>query len=263
MKTEILTITPDLAKNLLSNNKSNRRIDSSKLLFIVHQIENGQWKLNGESIIISNDGEILDGQHRLSAVVKTGKSIGSLLVSGIDKNVFDTIDTGKARSAADVLYIMKTPNSTGISGGINKYLMLCKGYQSSTMNKAIAKISNTDIKDEYLNNEELYQNLHKAASAFYHKNFRIITIGDYIGFYRLFQLKHSTNVVQSFFDAIDNRDGIGDVLYNKLLNDIVAKRKMISSEKNAIIIKAFNAHVSGKVVKVLKYSIEESFPKVA
>jgi len=75
----------------------------------------GEWLYNGEAIKFDRDGRLVDGQHRLEAVVKANKPIAFLVIRGLDPEVFKTIDTGKKRSAGDVLAIkgVKNPNAVG------------------------------------------------------------------------------------------------------------------------------------------------------
>ena len=68
----------------------------------------GKWVLNGEAIIIDKHGALLNGQHRLHAVLETTlntrrKSIKMFVVEGVERSAFATMDQGRHRSAGDVL----------------------------------------------------------------------------------------------------------------------------------------------------------------
>jgi hypothetical protein len=99
----IVTITPDLAQKWLSVETKNRSICKEHRNMLVHAIESGQWKLNGSTIVLARDGSVIDGQHRLNAVVHCGKSIESIVVFNSDKDSIDTIDVGRKRTAGDLL----------------------------------------------------------------------------------------------------------------------------------------------------------------
>ena len=58
---------------------------------------------NGETIKFDSKGNLLDGQHRLSMVVKTGITMETHALFGVDSKGFLTLDSGKKRSAADAL----------------------------------------------------------------------------------------------------------------------------------------------------------------
>ena len=82
MKTSIETITPQLAKDILANNNLNRNINATIVGHYADAISRGQWELNGEAIKIAHDGRLLDGQHRLMAVIKSDTPITTLVIRG-------------------------------------------------------------------------------------------------------------------------------------------------------------------------------------
>lgn len=261
MRAEVITITPDMAQNFLSTNKNNRPLDRKRVAFYGEQMKNGNWLLNGEAIKFDYNGNLLDGQHRLSAIIEVKKGIQSLVVKGLVPETFKTLDSGKIRTASDILSIRNVTSSTTIAGGIAKYLFIIKGYVNIETSAVTAKTSNSDILAEYEANSELYNYLQLKAAAFYRNNCRVLTTSEYVAFYRVFQTKHSDAIIESFFNAVD-RNAPCEVLFNKLLKNITDKRKMVGSEKSAVIIKAFNAFVENRPIKMLKYSIEEKFPAV-
>jgi len=100
MKTEILTITPSLARDMLKKNTGNfRKLDNNRVSNYAQQIADGEWHLNGESIKFSSAGVLLDGQHRLSAVIRADKPIECVVVWGVECSAV-YIDRGKPRSVS-------------------------------------------------------------------------------------------------------------------------------------------------------------------
>lgn len=98
-------ITPELAAKWLSANKSNRPLRNRLVSKYARDITEDRWQYNGESIKFNRKGELIDGQHRLSAVVKAHKPITSIVLVDVDNDCFHTIDTGRSRNVADILYI--------------------------------------------------------------------------------------------------------------------------------------------------------------
>lgn len=97
---------PDAARVLLANHNSrNRGIKKKQRDFLKKQMMEGKFRYNGEAIIVGDDGNILNGQHRLSACVDSGVAIEVLMVFGIESERFTTIDQGARRIKADVLSI--------------------------------------------------------------------------------------------------------------------------------------------------------------
>ena len=103
-------ITPAKATELLAGNAENqRKVNQARVRKYTAEMLSGLWLYNGESIIVSESGKLIDGQHRLLAVIESDVTIEVALVTdvpdeqdGID--TFLTINT-ENRSNADALYI--------------------------------------------------------------------------------------------------------------------------------------------------------------
>ncbi|WP_068802101.1 hypothetical protein [Corynebacterium phoceense] len=110
IKSEIVTINPRLARELLEQNIGNRKVSKTNYGRVLEAMSNGEWELNGEAIKIARDGRILDGQHRLMVAAENDLTFQTLVVYGLPSETQDTMDTGKARSAKDVLSIHGYPS---------------------------------------------------------------------------------------------------------------------------------------------------------
>ena len=103
MNIEMTTITPPMASIMLRNNTENRKLDSRHVQFLADQILSGKWQNNGQTIVIADDGTLMDGQHRLSAIIKANRPTQLGLCTGAPKSAMSTIDNGKLRSTTDIL----------------------------------------------------------------------------------------------------------------------------------------------------------------
>lgn len=99
---ETILITPEIATEWLAANIGNRNISVPHLAKVVSGINSGEFDVVGDSIKYDWNGEIIDGQHRLTAIVKTGKSLELAVVRGYDPEAKSTLDLGKKRSAMDI-----------------------------------------------------------------------------------------------------------------------------------------------------------------
>jgi hypothetical protein len=97
-----LEIDPARAEEMLKRLEVNRRLVSNHVAFLAREMKDGLWKINGDTIRFSGK-RLLDGQHRLHAVVQSGITIWALVVEELDDASFDTIDTGRVRGAGDIL----------------------------------------------------------------------------------------------------------------------------------------------------------------
>ena len=102
----IIQIDPKTAEEILADrNKGNRPPKPNTVQQFAADMENNRWGLTGDTIKFGTDGRLLDGQNRLSAAVRSGKSLRTHVVFGIDPALFGRMDIGKPRNPADILYI--------------------------------------------------------------------------------------------------------------------------------------------------------------
>lgn len=105
METKVELITPELAEHFLKLNTQNRPKSSQRVKALADLMRQGKWIFNGDAIRISKAGRLIDGQHRLSAIVESGCAQQYVLVTNLDDEAFKTIDVGSNRTAGDMLSI--------------------------------------------------------------------------------------------------------------------------------------------------------------
>ena len=101
-------ITPEKAKEYLESQAPNRRIKQGLVDKICRDIENGLWKFNGDTICFNNKGQLMDGQHRMKAFVKTNTGHWCLVVKNLHDESNNSKDTGVSRTAGDIFFFMKS-----------------------------------------------------------------------------------------------------------------------------------------------------------
>lgn len=112
----LLEISPDVARELLNlNTKGQRTISLDAVERYATDMVTMDWLFNGAAVLISNTNELLDGQHRLSAIIESGESQVVLIVRGVDPKAMATIDAGRKRSYADSLRIAGHSNHTALA----------------------------------------------------------------------------------------------------------------------------------------------------
>ena len=113
--TQIHTISPTVAQELLGRSEGNRSLKRTKLDSYASDMRAGKWVMNGEPIIIDEDGTLVDGHHRLTAVIDADCSIKTLVVYGVSRNSRFTIDMGASRTVGDVLSFEGVKNANLVS----------------------------------------------------------------------------------------------------------------------------------------------------
>lgn len=120
-------VTPDQAQHWLDRGGANRKLSQRRVQRLLRAIEVGEWELTGETIKLDRDGRVRDGQHRLTAIIQSGKAMPCIVVRGIAESAFDKIDTGKSRTPSDVLAI-HGHTSTTAKATTARGLILLEGY---------------------------------------------------------------------------------------------------------------------------------------
>jgi hypothetical protein len=107
-------VTPSMADIWLETvNVKNRSISRAKVNVYAAEMADGTWRNTHQNCIaFYEDGTLADGQHRLAAVVKAGKSIEMFVATGLSRVDGAAIDQGRARKLRDALVIGGMVDST-------------------------------------------------------------------------------------------------------------------------------------------------------
>lgn len=106
---EVVKLTPDLARLLLAGNKKNRVVNNNHVMRLASDMKGGKWALNGEAIIISKDGYLCTGQHRCHAVIVADVPIMTVMTFGVDYDSRTTNDQGMVKTVANYLSMGDAP----------------------------------------------------------------------------------------------------------------------------------------------------------
>lgn len=257
------------AQTLLLGNGKNRPLNKENLSFLESEIKRGQFKSTGEAIKVSKTGRLLDGQHRLMAIVnaKPEQPITMLVVRGLEDEVFKFIDTGRKRTASDILSVQGIANATAIAGMAKFIINFDRGLYSSAVdhqNKKKARNTNNDISQFVINNKD---RLFESFRHGYSKDNKIINKGLLASFHFIVS-KISRESADLFVDKLSNGQSLESndpiyILRQKFLSDIRAINKMSPTERIALMCKAWNLHRKLQSCDKLKWnSVRDPFPKL-
>lgn len=264
-----LTISPDTARFWLSEmNLDNRRLDKGKAKSYSKRIKSKEWMLNGEPIIVSNTGRLLNGQHRLQGVVLSGQSVLFDVRFGISSEAFDTIDNGKPRSTADVFHISNIPNANNCAATVRKVLGLNANYTQEGVSVE-SKPSNRECLDWYNSNKDNgIDEFVKEGVLYYNTSGRILTASEFAA-YSWCMSNVDSDKSYDFIKKLATGANVGMDSPVYKLREILLKEKMnnrssmTQSLKRALIIKSWNFYLKGKTVKRLSFDKQrEKFPMI-
>ena len=135
-RADIITVTPDLAKEWLDRNVHNRPLRKSKVVNYARDMRAGHWALNGEAVKFAVDGVLLDGQHRLHAVIAADATVQMLVVTGLANDTQTTMDSGVKRTTGDALGLEGQKNSQMLAAILKKIWMWEQGDYKFAANYA-------------------------------------------------------------------------------------------------------------------------------
>jgi hypothetical protein len=97
---QVERITPGIAARYLEANMQNQRpISHRRIATYAAEMQRGDWTL-GDSIKFTSNGRMVDGQHRLMAVVKAGCAVDFIVLRDFPEEGVPNLDTGLVRSAS-------------------------------------------------------------------------------------------------------------------------------------------------------------------
>lgn len=146
----VINIDPSTAEKVLQErNQGNRPPKPNKVQQFAADMAQARWGLTGDTIKFGTDGRLLDGQNRLSASIRSGKSFKSHVVFGIDPSLFGRMDVGKPRNAADVLHIAGFKYASTLAAAIRwAYLLDNDPYNRSTLQPDhVLELARTQYRD--------------------------------------------------------------------------------------------------------------------
>lgn len=265
-------ITPQMAQAMIDRSKAsgfkNRKLSEKHVQLWAEEMKAGRWKLNGVSIRISPRGAIVDGNHRLHAVVKANVSVLFEVKYNVSEDFFDTYDIGKQRSMGDIISTQGFDKYKDFisSGSRAIYIYIAK-------NKiGISRVSK-DWKVPYAILEPILKTygdeiIDAASNINKNKLSRIFNQSVYICLYTIFGFinKDKRNI---FFDKVikgenDSRGTSTYALKTFLANQklLVKTRKLKPDHEAKNIIHAWNKFLKNEPVIQLKINIEANFPDI-
>lgn len=105
MHVEVAVVNPELAELWLRGNTANRPIKAALVDDLTNAMLNGTFKLTHQPVAMTSEGRLLDGQHRLLAIVRSGRTVSLTVARDADPETFGVIDAGAKRTLADVLAV--------------------------------------------------------------------------------------------------------------------------------------------------------------
>lgn len=260
----VVEITPAMAAEWMARNHHNRALRERVAQVYAADIEAGDWQWTGETIKFAADGTLLDGQHRLRAIVIADRPVKMLVVHGLDMEAQRDVDRGVPRKFPDVLKLRNEENVVTLAAVVRRVHNWQLGHRRSFANigdTTVAQLLRT--LDQHPELREVAIEANRIAS---HSDLPASVVG--VCLWAFDEL--DTGDSRHFFDRLVDGTGHtkGDPIYE--LRRTLAGTKEVRGERSqtylaAITIKAWNAYRQGRTVGMYRWkpggARPEAFPE--
>jgi hypothetical protein len=255
-------ITPELAKLYLEKNFADqRKVIQADVDKYAHAMTNGLWRENGNPLKFDEAGFLVDGQHRLLAIIQSGVAVEMYVMYGVSVEAVPTIDTGRHRSGRDAIVIAGLPAdyADAVSALVRRIILFKEGSRRVLSGKHRSgrqsagnrerKIGELEIVEFYkqhpnlLSYAERGKGLHKAQQA-QPGLATLLSPSDYV--FLLWHFEH-TNAERAFefLRQIAQYNDNGNPLFRPLVRRL-EKDFMTGAEKLELLEATFNAYILGR-----------------
>lgn len=260
-------ITPERAEYYLSKNTHNRNLRKTVVATYAADMKAGNWEWNGEGIKFQGDHEVLiDGQHRLAAIVESGVTIKMLVISNLTGDTQHTMDTGAKRTFGDALKLRGESSYVSLAAIVRGAYLWQSGSRSLKGGAGIP-VTNTILLNFLEGNPWLRDAVNPLSRARVGSGMTMVIGGAM--YYAFMQIDPED--CDHFFARLASDEGHykGEPIYmlRKYLHTMREEKRLYSNAKavSAVTIKAWNAYREGREIGHLSFraggATPEEFPE--
>lgn len=276
-KVEIVKVNAIKAQTMLDSMFDRQRpISESNVKELMREMTLGKFGLSNDAIVKTDDGVFLNGQHRLTAVTRTGTECEFIVltVPKSDDGIVYFIDCGKPRTVGDALAIGSgAANSKTIASAIKIILAYKRGllttlgnYASSNRTDQAKFVSRHEVIEFYGRNKKLLQEGYQEARRFYEKT-RMVNPSQATALWFLVVEKYnSAKMATSFTESVYTGEGeksqIVAPFRNALTKNLKSTRKYPAGLILASLFNCFNFWRTDTQLGRPIVSVESKFPKI-
>jgi hypothetical protein len=169
---KFVEITPAMAEDFLKHNRKNRKLNETRIKAYASVMKRGEWFAINQGIAFDKAGNLLDGQHRLMAIIHANKPVIMLVVEGLDSASQLVIDQPLVRRFHDQIGLQKGRHVTFQHIAAAKQMMV--GITASLKNQKFQQIRDILTVDRFYTKH--HGAIEFALSLFSKKSVRRVSI---------------------------------------------------------------------------------------
>lgn len=251
-------VDPKFAADGLAKNPRNRPLSERLGDRYADAMSRGEWEETGDPIRFNCDGTLIDGQHRLYAVIKSGVTLPMLVVRGLPRTAFHKIDGGKRRTNGDHLAASGEVMYNHLASAIRWYGVIDKRKSWKTMAVTSSQMFLTLKKNPKIRDSVSYIHHTKALK---------IASGSILAACHYAFAAKDKELADKFIEQLAAGEGLKRtdpvyVLRERLRRNRQEREKLPQDCIAVFVIKSWNATRKGESIKKLVWLSDESFPVV-
>jgi hypothetical protein len=159
-------ITPETAKQWLGANHKNRRLSDPVVTRLAGIIRRGEWMSDStDGIGLDADGGVINGQHRLTAVIEADETIHALVVRNVRPEVIKVIDQGRGRTFTQYLQMMENIHQPNVTAPAVEWLYRMNHGLEMAMPTAL-KPTVPQLLETFTEHRKITQSVDQAHEAY-------------------------------------------------------------------------------------------------
>jgi hypothetical protein len=253
----------------LAANTTNRPVSKATVRQFAEAMRRGDWLVTHQGIAFDTAGVLVDGQHRLAAVIEAEVPVEMTVFTDVEADTFDVLDTGKRRNAADVLAI-EGEKSTTMLAAMVRTVWLYRNRPDASWSGGAAAVTNHQIVQTLEANPRIRE---------------FVAVGERIAA-ETGMIKSAAGAASYLVEQANKRAGLEDwyegiidgaglarndprLMFRKTMFAMarkqagVVQRRRDTREHVALYLKAFNAWATGETLPALRFAAREPVPPIA
>lgn len=258
----VVSITPEMAIEALGQNTANRKMMPRHTTFLANEIRCGRWILTGDSIKFASTGELIDGQHRLHAIIEAATPVESVVVTGLEPLAKEAIDGGHPRKVGENLHIFAIPNGNAVAAVVPAIVNYLEGRNPFSY-RGHHRMGTKETLEQLAKHPQIVSSVTESLTL------RRVLLQSVGGFCHFIFSAIDPVLTEDWRSAMQHGSGLkeGDpwhTLRERLLAERATKRKLPREYLAAFCVQAWNCKRDKRSMAICRYAPsndENAFPR--
>lgn len=233
-KIKWIDVTPDLAAKWLALNiENNRSLRRRAVERYARDMKAGRWLPCGDPIRFDEQGRLIDGQHRLHAVLSSGVTVRMVVLRGLSTAAFGGIDNQTPRHTRDFVTLQ---NATRVVAAARVAMAYERSAGASVLNSLSSRQEELAFIDD--NEEALLQSVTLCQT-----HGRSVLTPSLVAFCHFILAKKDRAAADLFIGKLLDGENVSGPVYllRERLLDETKTSKLTNQQKVYLVFRAWNA----------------------